>query len=874
LLSRGEFAQLFKLFTPGNPTTPGNPAAELDSPCSLPWVTLSRVGISGELYLGVSVQVPTDDRDGTGRPISRTSYFCVPYAEFWSKPPGEDQPAGRDQEQAGKSSPVSYQALYAAALDQALPLEGGGGAATLEIPLMDAAVLADRVREFGETTVAATAAMLLGGPVTITGPGFPELMSRLRFFDAVAALLPYGYRPYLTAATWSDTGAGGPFRMVFANHPRDEASRVQWGAPPRLPANGISGRYFAYLERVLGPADGDQLRMLIEYLASNGEPRKFEEPEHAIACLHDFFLAETVSERAGVGDVPHADLRKVFATGQVKQLSPANRAQLLRQLISRANPQDIGLVAQWFPEIAAGHPSELVTAIALACRGELWSAGSPGLTRDYLRFLWQHGLSDEMLAQLVVRPESGTIPVEGLDAIGDLLKDFVIGVTGGPASYPRTQQALAGNPAVAAALLAGLAVSGAHGARSLDVAADWLAPVADQVVRPFVSLLSDVFSSGTGTAPKPVSPTALNELNRQAGLASVQYLLRAASSRSRLHLVLPGLACWLGFVYVEQGTLNEQASRYWENVSMELSPATMDEAAWLDLLLLVTRNSPRALLSGKYAQPHFSQRLAAAWRELAAAIQQRGGSQADEMLENALIAFLAQASWRGDTAHTVAVRNLASSLSIGAPRPRLMAQVLDARESLRQLPPGAEPVEIAQLCARAYHDGLSAGRTAEMLAESRAITTGTQAVEVLEEMHRALRAANARDASFEWPLTFARLFANGAFGTQLQADFPRFGAGRFAEQLEFQVLLLRMVIGGISPEWQSSSDLADYLDKNRHALEEVVKETRKRQTRGGGGLAGLFRGGKGGEGGPDDQGDQGRQGAPAGPAGPGSGGQA
>lgn len=224
-LSKGEFAQLLAYFAPGSPS------AEPDTPASLPWITLSRVGVAQELYLGISLQTATSDKDGAGRPISRTVYFCVPYAPL-----------------AG--NPVSYQDLYAAVADPGLLASAGRNVIPLALRPFDPAELARAIRnDFGDPElVTRTAAMLLGGPVTITGPKFPHLTERLRFFDTVTALLPYGYRAHLTAATWSDTGAGDRFRLVFADRARDEASRVSWGTLPQPPTA------CRHLSRVPGPS--------------------------------------------------------------------------------------------------------------------------------------------------------------------------------------------------------------------------------------------------------------------------------------------------------------------------------------------------------------------------------------------------------------------------------------------------------------------------------------------------------------------------------------------------------------------------------------------------------------------------------------------
>ena len=839
LFSRSEFDRLVRVFTPGNPITEPGTAG------SLPWVILSRVGVSGELYLAVSVQEATPGKDGIGRPISRTDYFCVPYARFWSKP-SADAPTSR---------PVSYLGLHAAAVSQKLPSEGDGPPVALAVDPLDAVALARSIRhdfgESGEWSVAATAAALLAGPVTITGPGLPDVMSRLRFIDAVSALLPYGYRPYLTAATWSDAGADQRFRMVFANRASDESLRAQWKAPPQLPAGGTAEKYLGYLQRVLGRGDNDeQLALLIEHLAADGEPRRFDDLVPALDSAHRFFLAETVSENADKGGAAPGDLRQIFANGQFKQLPPARHARLFMQLIDLADPMDSDQVIRWFDEIAAGRPGELVTALADAGRKRLQTAGSLDLSRVYLRFLWPRQLADEMLAQMLAPAEPASFTMDAVDALGELLKDLVISVSGGTSAYPRTQRALAATPAVAAALLARLALPGAQGGQSLVRAVEWLEPAADGVVRPFVTLLRD--SLGSGGQPEPLEADTLRALDRDGKPASVRYLLRAASYRNRLRLVLPALACWLTEASLERG-VSERTARYWDGVSRELSPSTMDEAAWLDLTLLITGNSPRALLSGRYSQPQFSRQLASAWRELTALVRSRGSGQADALLESALIAALRRESWRGDTASATAVRDLVDALSPGDPRPDLMAVVLDTKESLRQLPAGAAAAQVAQLCARAYRDGLPVEQVGRMLADSGAVTAGAEAVDVLEEMRRALLSINAPSAAASWPVAFARWFTEGSFGPRVATEFPGAGARRFGDQLALQVRLLGAVLTASPAEAPPaiSADVAERLDQSRQTLEDIVKEARKRQSRGVG-LVGRLLGGKASEGGPGD----------------------
>jgi hypothetical protein len=827
-LSKGEFAQLLAYFAPGSPS------AEPDTPASLPWVTLSRVGVAQELYLGISVQTATTDKDGAGRPISRTVYFCVPYASL-----------------AG--NPVSYQDLYAAVADPGLLARAGRNVIPLALPPLDPAVIARAVLDdFGDPElVTRTAATLLGGPVTITGPKFPGLTDRLRFFDAVTALLPYGYRAHLTAATWSSAGAGDRFRLVFANRARDEASRVSWGTPPPPPAAGPAAAYLGYLDRALRGGSDGRLEPLIGYLARASEPCKFEEPGQAVDRIHDFFRPAVVAERVDSGAARLSDVRKLFADGRVRELSAPRRTQLLRQLIRGGDQRDIELVTQWYSHVTGDDPGALLTDVAVACRGKLWSSGSTGLAREYLRLMMLRGLSDQLLSRLVVRPEVGTDSIVGLDALGQLFTDLVIASVTGPGSFPSTQRAVAGNPAAAAALLAGLAASSQPSNPRLQTAVEWLEPVADQVVAPFVTVLGDAFGTGPGAMPEAAGTAVIAKLDRYGDHASVRYLLRAASYRKRLHLVVPAFACWLA---AGRGEATEQDIRYWADTVSELTPATADEAAWLDLVLLITGNDPRALLSGRYSQPQFSQRLAQAWHELTAMAGPHGGA-ADELAEAALTAFLRRSPWRANPTQAAAVGNLVRALNEKAPRPRLLEVALDPEQTLRQMPPGAPPGEIARACARAHAEGLELQQVVRALSQSGAITSAEQAAELIEHVHHELAVAGVWDDSFLWPLELAGALAEGVLGRPHTTDFRMLAAGRYSEQILFRIRLLDAVARYVSPDAPPviDADIIEYLEGNRYELDEILKEARRRQPRGS--LKGLIRGGRGSEGKPPEPGE-------------------
>jgi hypothetical protein len=791
-LSTAEFTRVIMHFAPGNPP------AESGTPGSLPWVVLSRVGVADQTYLGASVQVPADYVDGTGRPVSRTSYICVPYEEI-------------------ARAPVSYRGLSSALNTAQLPCQDSA-LVPLKIPRLDPGELAHDVMEFGPAAVATTAALVLSGPVTITGPEFPDTETRLRFLDAVAALLPYGYRTSYTAATWSDTAATGQrFRVVFALRARDEASRVTWRAAAPVPGAGPARTYLAHLQRVLGSPTVDimELERLIGYLSGDTQPRKFEQPEQAVASLDEFFRAAVVGATIDAGGATPAQIRLLFSRGQDGQLSPDRRRKALGVLIAGGDAQDWPLISQRFGAIAEGDPQGLLPAIAQTGQRLLWSTASKGPVAGYLRLVAPYGLADDLLARVLAPRESTVDPAGGLDTAASLLADFVMD---DPASYPRTRQALGHNAATGAALIAYLCAS--RGSEGVSLAVEWLEPVLDRILPAFNAVL--------GYTPEPVDPTAVQALDRDGGAQSVRYLLRAASYRKRLQLVLPALAPWLVRETLQGGALDR---RFWNDVAMELTPATVTEAAWLDLTLLATGNAPRSLFAGRFSRPQFSQCLAATWRELATRLGDQGQA-ADELLTSALINFLGRHPWRTDPAQTAVVTDLTSSLTADGARPQLKTAVQDAAEALRQLPPQATAAQIAAACARAYAGGLLAEQAGGALAQSRVIASGAQAADVLEHLRRALGAAATTSGEYPatWPTTFAKVFASGALGEPIAAEFAAAITSSSIAELNYRLDLLYIAAGNAADSRPVVTDQGiNVLAKISKDLEDFIQMVRKRQ---------------------------------------------
>jgi len=812
LLGLGEFYHLLRHFAPGNPTE------ETGSPSALPWVILSRVGVGEELCVGISVQTKTPDKDATGRPISRTQYFCVRYSDLIE-------------------SAVSYWELHAAAAKQALP-SAGGELVRLTIPPMDPASLARTVREAGAATVATTAAMLLVGPVTVTGPGLPDTPARLHFLDAVAALLPYGYRAHLTGSTWSDGAAGDRFRIVFSSRAKDEASRVVWGTVPRPPAAGPARAYHALLTRLIAQDghDFDPLETLITFLAADRAPRKFDEAAHAVDVLREFCLPQLLVAEGAVEKAAAADVRMLFTTGRLREIAPGERVRMARRLVSFADQQDVGLLRQRSAELGPGAAEELIADIVTACGSRL-AEGSAGLARDYLGYAYERGCADVLLAELVRRASGVADAMPGLEAVGTLLAELIQAGPAAAAPYQETLQALADNPAAISAFLAQTAVRA--GDASIESAAAWVRPIAGPLVQPF-----QLVAAG---GRQQIDALVFDAMNRYGQRESVRFLLRAAAYLRRHLLVLPGFVAWLASRRLEDGEFSEADRRFWDGVIRDLGSADGRGLAWCDVARLVIGEAPQSLLSGQYAQPKFSEDLAAGWQELNRTVDSLRTTQGgiDAILEESLIAALQREKWRADQVQAAGVEALVRVLAPGGQRPHLLAIVLEPREALRQMPQDATPAMIAQVCVRAYEGRVSPETGVKLLYQSGVIATGAQALAVVETVYRALIQARAMgDDPERWATELVRRFTSGAYGERVATEFTQLAADRYIDDIRVGAGLLAELVQASPPGGAPALDAtrAELLDGYREGIEELLKVTRRRQSRG---VLGFGRGDQG-----------------------------
>jgi hypothetical protein len=191
---------------------------------NLPQVSVSYLtpaGKPGGSYLALTIHWKADAR-----------YFCVPYRPL-------------------AAAAVSYHALYQAVRGIRLPVDGRRPL-PLEISQVSHGPTLDPL------AMRVAALLLTGTPVCVLNAEDTSVEDRLMFTDWVMALLPYGFRARMAAATWTRaTFRDHKFRLYFSTASRqgDRPDHiVHWGQPDRaiLP-DGPASDYLGRLEKSATP---------------------------------------------------------------------------------------------------------------------------------------------------------------------------------------------------------------------------------------------------------------------------------------------------------------------------------------------------------------------------------------------------------------------------------------------------------------------------------------------------------------------------------------------------------------------------------------------------------------------------------------------
>lgn len=822
--SPGDFGTIITRFAPGTPDSRAAGSGEL------PWVTLSWVGVDASLRLGIGITDNTGQVDAVGRPITQTSYFCVPY---------------RDLASAG----VAYSALYDAVASIQLTARSGDSI-PLRVPVTTTEEAAQRVEAFGDRMVSVTAALLLRGPVSVVEAEGTTLRQRLEFIDAVASLLPYGFRAKLAAATWSDSATRHRLRLAFASRPRDDAAVMVWRHPGEIPGGDNGAR--AYYEQLRQLRSGSaahgrkfDLGTVVAHLAARTEPQKFDSPQDALAIVREIDLPDRVlrAVRDG-GPVDLAELRLVTRPGPLGQRLPDERKDLLIALGERGAAGDWPTLEPWLSQLPTQERGTLCHVLTQFGRRVLWlSEPDDDVLRGCLATATAHAVDDDVLAQLIQPPDEGVSRIAGIRSAAALLSGRVLGRGAGGEQYQATQQELASTALAAAEYLAALASSGPAASELLS----WLAPhLAPEVTGPFRVALG--VAAGTVTEQDIA-------LLADRNVGCVRALLAAGSATRRLGQLLSGFTSWLA----ARGEPAPAEQRYWSEHLRALDPETAQLQAYLDTALLAVGAAPTAL--PPYSPPNstnYVHTMTALW----AALSREHALFSGERCVGALARYLRGQEWATRKAQAAVVTDLASQLrgydrqdvltaAVGGAlaavpaakrwdfaRDWLARVRADSPEAVRNglltaletAEPGTEPDQLARLCLQAYREGITEDQAYRKLARSGAIDSAAVAAGTVLALQREFEGAGVEFLTgVQWLVLLTRRLVLGKFGEDVGQAFRERMSRVIRQEIRLQLFLFTALSDGEGDgHYEITDGERDELAEFREALDTIDKKSRKR----------------------------------------------
>ncbi|MBT2207803.1 hypothetical protein [Actinomadura sp. NEAU-AAG7] len=858
----------------------GTPPAHRTGEGALPWVTVSWVGEAPDRYLGMSIEDWTEHRDGSGRPVAFTKYICVPYRDV-------------------QATPVSYAALYRELNRLELPMDGPeGDLVTLSPPEYSAADLARDIDRFDRKKVMRTAALLLDGRVDIVGAGEASLQDRLAFLDAVAALLPYGYRADFTGATWA-TGSANKIRLAFLRRARDNANEVGWrNQGERIPPSPTAGHYLQWLDRLLSRRD---LPWLVGYLAGGAEPCDFSDKRSAVQHLADVEWPQQVARYAEERrQGKEEDARRLLLSPRRDEISPSAQGRVLAYLIRAAEPGDLKLIGERWDQVAATGGSELIEALVDAAARLLWREEPDKRVSDYVRLARERRLTDQFLAGVV---EALRVPGftggaakhrAALDMAADLIRDHV-----DPAAPAWANSKLLAELTNESRLAARLLVAEPGGADRVRAWVRWLGSGRSDALPGFGELL----------AGREISLKDFRGLMKGAPEWAAA-LVQVAGRLGRLEPVMPALIGWMK----GQPEISLAAREF---VKKTLSQMESEEpGGWgaADVVLL-TVGAPCVHLKKAVLLPDpatYHSGFVWAWQRVR---QDRG--MAATFIRELASALRDQRPWAGGPARADTVINLVRAVIVEDEGLdwTILRTVLDTEPSdpalegrpafveLRRLlrenqgrfepvfapalgatpdgftsdgyasdgfasdgmpPPGPPPPSLGapaleglgRLASDADVDTVADFYMRAMRPLEANVANATAAIKAVAAAGRLLKGAEAHTvvlrvwgsnvdgSNYQWADKQARLLveaiAQGALGSAVARDFADALAGHASQEISYQLRLLEAV-SSHAPFWEMPPQVRTRLEECKATIERLAKSGR-------GGLFGLGRRGKSGDG--------------------------
>lgn len=262
-----------------------------DAPDAPPWVTFGPTATKHDgVLMSVSIRDWWEDRDSAGRPVWPQRLFVMRFDDL-------------------ANAGASYQTLWAAAQDKEisrheaapLPLTVSGQAA---------GTLAATIERYGLAQLGALAAALLDGPVVVCDAAGLPRDERLAVLDAIAALLPYGFRADLSASSVVDNTLKHGIRLVFADY-SGSGQRLRSLRTPAPPPDSELGRHYLATLEEKAASCGPQA--VVDYLWTFRAPCSFKHPGAALAILSELDFYGGFRRALREGRAPRDQVLKFFA---------------------------------------------------------------------------------------------------------------------------------------------------------------------------------------------------------------------------------------------------------------------------------------------------------------------------------------------------------------------------------------------------------------------------------------------------------------------------------------------------------------------------------------------------------------------------------
>lgn len=341
-VDRARAERLIEAATTGTPA--GENAGRIDA---LPWMSFTADPAGPTPLLGVVDRSWSGEHDVTGQPIMPRRLLTVDWSSTTAALPGF---AGL----LALARSVRWTGVDG-------PPEGVHGAQPVvgTVPPLSVDRLVMAIDDLGfDWALAAAVALLDGDQVVVVTPGQVfSLQQRVQVLDAVCALLPYGCRAWISAATWAQHRSAHTVRLSFAERGRPGQWVIDFDElRPATPRTPEATAYLA--EMTLLRSEGFPTARIVEHLAVLHELLGPHEAGRAVEHLRELRLVASTVEDINNGRGDPERVEAVLTRFGWRSLTPAQRQAVASFLVGTAVRSSgpsaaarLALRRHWAPEL-------------------------------------------------------------------------------------------------------------------------------------------------------------------------------------------------------------------------------------------------------------------------------------------------------------------------------------------------------------------------------------------------------------------------------------------------------------------------------------------------------------------------------------------